>query len=396
MGAPLVFSPIDGAIHKRAAITEQGHFMGIQWPAALVMRKSDKKIMSVSRKKIRVYESAYTCDMNQRVQTDGEVPASHESAEEVVSNDGVSLGGSGTAPRTELDKNMVQSIKSLREHRFLLPGMREVALPTSNIEKSASVYDQFGGEGDYVDDICNQKQFARLTELLEHAKDAARRGVVKPNLRSQVLEKLNAATDIANGVSQQGRLKVGKKKKKSGGVSIENVVKGKRRRLKFPRKNRSSSSVHTPQSQPDHVDEPPELVCQSDEDGDSDDDEGVVKGKRQKLKFPPQHRTSSSSVQPPQSKPIPVPPVKNFTKWKIRKGDVVSASAQIFDGDEPGSYSDSNPDRCFGQVVAVTKKGLAKVKWSASEEEQDCRVKDPKLEAKKATAARITNHRSTG
>ena len=57
--------------------------------------------------------------------------------------DGVNCGDLSAVPKTELDRNMVQSIKSLREHRFLLPGMRESALPTSNIEKSVSVYDQF-------------------------------------------------------------------------------------------------------------------------------------------------------------------------------------------------------------------------------------------------------------
>ena len=125
--------------------------------------------------------------------------------------------------------------------------------------------------------------------------------------------------------------------------------------------------------------------------------ENVVKGKRQKLQFPPQPLPSSSS-QLPQTKPKSVssplsqlsnPSVKSLKKWKIRKGDVVSASTTIFDGNEPGSFSDSNPDRCYGQVVEVTKKGLARVKWSDPEEEHNCRVKDLRLEVKKATAARV-------
>ena len=58
-GAPLVFAPIDGPIHKRAPIAEQGYFLGYQWPAMLVLRISDGKVINVSRQKVRVYESAY-------------------------------------------------------------------------------------------------------------------------------------------------------------------------------------------------------------------------------------------------------------------------------------------------------------------------------------------------
>ncbi len=50
-GAPLVFAPIDGPIHKRAAINEEGYFLGYQWPAMLVLRKSDEKVISLSRQK---------------------------------------------------------------------------------------------------------------------------------------------------------------------------------------------------------------------------------------------------------------------------------------------------------------------------------------------------------
>jgi hypothetical protein len=58
-GAPCIFAPIDGPIHKRAPITEEGYFLGYQWPAMLVLRKLDGKVISVSRQKVRVYESAY-------------------------------------------------------------------------------------------------------------------------------------------------------------------------------------------------------------------------------------------------------------------------------------------------------------------------------------------------
>ena len=66
-GAPLVYCPMGGPIHKRAALNAEGHFAGIQWPAALIKRKEDGKILSCARQKMRVYESAYLAPMNQRV-----------------------------------------------------------------------------------------------------------------------------------------------------------------------------------------------------------------------------------------------------------------------------------------------------------------------------------------
>ena len=48
--------------------------MGIQWPAALIKRKSDDKILNVSRKTIHVYESAYLSPLDQRMEHVGDVP----------------------------------------------------------------------------------------------------------------------------------------------------------------------------------------------------------------------------------------------------------------------------------------------------------------------------------
>jgi hypothetical protein len=59
-GAPTLYSDPDGPIHKRAPIAEKGYFVGYQWPAVLVKRKEDGKIIMVSRQKVRVYESIYT------------------------------------------------------------------------------------------------------------------------------------------------------------------------------------------------------------------------------------------------------------------------------------------------------------------------------------------------
>ncbi len=43
---------------------EEGWFVGRQWPFMIIKRKSDGKLLNVSDKKVRVYESMYTVPMN--------------------------------------------------------------------------------------------------------------------------------------------------------------------------------------------------------------------------------------------------------------------------------------------------------------------------------------------
>ena len=50
-GAPCTYAPMDGPVQKRTALTEEGPFVGIQHPTALVIRKRDMKLASVSTKK---------------------------------------------------------------------------------------------------------------------------------------------------------------------------------------------------------------------------------------------------------------------------------------------------------------------------------------------------------
>ena len=45
--------------NKRGEVTESGWFCGMSWPKALVLRKRDMKLVSVSRKKLECHEGAY-------------------------------------------------------------------------------------------------------------------------------------------------------------------------------------------------------------------------------------------------------------------------------------------------------------------------------------------------
>ncbi len=55
--ALILYADPDGPIHKRAPIAELGYYVGCQWPAILVKRLTDGKVIMVSRQKVRVHES---------------------------------------------------------------------------------------------------------------------------------------------------------------------------------------------------------------------------------------------------------------------------------------------------------------------------------------------------
>lgn len=375
-GAPLVFAPMLGPIHKRDAINHEGNFSGVQWPACLVRRAEDGKIMNVSKQKIRVHESAYTVSLMDRVRIgeyclegpsenpDG-ISDSRADSEDLNQS---SSAGSTTTERPALDKNMVQSIQSLRQHRFKLPGNRPK--PGSKLEESAAEFGENfsavvgqGGEGAYVAE-CQQPAFDQLVQQIVAAKDAASSAAVKPTMREAVLSKLKAALDALNPAAAKGRLKLGKLKKKT--ISKRNIVTGKRKR----KGSRPERNVSVPDG------------------GDQSD---------------PEVETSSAIEVDETEVPEPSTPAtprrskatnrkkkhgKGGSARMIRPGDLVSASATVFDDPEdPGSWSKENPQRCYGIVKAITSDGKVTVQWD--DEVMDVKMLDLKREVAKATDARI-------
>ena len=361
-GAPLVYSPIDGPIHKRAAINVEGNFAGVQWPACLVRREEDGKVMNVSKQKLKVHELAYTVPLSEKTKigkyelpiqpkrdVDSEMNQSSSVDVQVDRSPRGSIENFSELP--ELDKNMVQSVKSLREYRFRLPGNRQ--RQTSRLEESAAQYGLVGqgGEGVYVAD-CQEPAFNQLVDQIELAKEALKTSTVRQTMREAVLSKLTAAMDALNPAAAKGRLKIGKKKK---GVDKSNVQKGKRKRTPVVR----NAGMISPNAVDDDVDmnqsssEPP----------------------------PPPRRSKSNNRKKAG---------KGGSSRGIRQGDLVSADATVFDDpEEPGSWSDENPARCFGVVSSITADGKVTVRWNEDGNELDIKLKDLRKEVAKATDARI-------
>jgi translation initiation factor IF-1 len=74
-----------------------------------------------------------------------------------------------------------------------------------------------------------------------------------------------------------------------------------------------------------------------------------------------------------------LPSIVTSGRKKIVRGDVVSVCPTIFDGDEPGSYSEDNPERCYGVVQSVRTNGLVSVEWE-NKDVDDVKLKDLKKE----------------
>jgi hypothetical protein len=173
-------------------------------------------------------------------------------------------------------------------------------------------------------------------------------------MREAVLSKLKAAMDALNPAAAKGRLKVGKKKKD---VDKSNVLKGKRKRTPVVR----NAGVLSPEVAEDDVD-----MNQSSSEP------------------PPPPRWSKSNNRKKAG--------KGGSSRGTRQGDLVSAAvATAFDDpEEPGSWSDENPDRCFGVVKSsITADGKATVRWNEDGNELDIKLKDLRKEVAKATDARI-------
>ena len=237
---------------------------------------------------------------------------------------------------------MVQSIKSLREHRFQLPGKRP--RDATKLDESAMSMSDQGGEGLYVDPTLSTKSFGRLTSLLDEARSAAE-GVAKPAMRDELLKQLKKMKSSMEPGIKKGQLKVGKKRKQNFlDVAMENVVKEKR--VKDPP---VKSPIPLAQSKPNPV-----TAAASPSSSRPENNKAIGKKKAAK---------------------------KNKGNARIGIGDMVSIPSTAFDGDVPGSYSERILEPCFGKVLEM-ENGVVNVEWLDGSKDK-VKQRDLKLEARK-------------
>ena len=83
----------------------------------------------------------------------------------------------------------------------------------------------------------------------------------------------------------------------------------------------------------------------------------IEQGKRKRVKF----NDITPVDKPPRKK---VKEKNHRPRFGLKRGDAVSVSPEIFDGDKPGSFSKDNPERQLGTIVKVWEgRKLAQVEW---------------------------------
>ena len=214
-GAPCAFSPMEGPVHKRAAQTIDGFYVGVQHPMALVIRKSDMKLISVSKKKMVVYESMYVAPLNY----------SSEKLGAAISNRQI------TEPAGEAEEpkpTHVQSIKSVSAHNTPAPNttgplsMR----PSTRLDESADTQSPSQGEGSIVPEHLSYSD--DLAAGIEALKKKAQKTISDPGIRRRVIDSINNLQDASSLVVPKGQLKRGKNVKLK--IDVANIVQGKRKR----------------------------------------------------------------------------------------------------------------------------------------------------------------------
>jgi hypothetical protein len=229
---------MDGPVHKRGALTEEGFFVGVQHPMVLILRKRDMKLLSVSKKKFKAYESLYTSPLS--YSSDKLMSGLEERFEEIN--------------KSQLDtsnaKNVL-SIKSVTSHTVPTPnttGPASFRLPTI-LDESANSQSPSHGEGSVVPE--HKTYDSDLASGIANLKAKAAIQIEDPGIRQRVLNSLQSVDDVMSNVIKKGALKIGKKKSNNE-VNTGNIVEGRR--------NRTTETGGEPLNEPKEPRKEPEKV----------------------------------------------------------------------------------------------------------------------------------------
>ena len=357
-GAPTMYSDPNGPIHKRAPIVERGYFVGFQWPATLIKRESDGKVILVSRQKIRVHESVYVgplasratseeiesrLDNDELLSSDLEVRVDSEDIdmESVTAVEDLKFDNVAEATNLPTDNNMVQSVKTLRNHKQKMIGTSHGDM--LDIEESAI----FGNvdtmhEGLYVDSVVVSDTDKLALEIAEEIKRGS-------NMRDALRR---AISKTEGGISKNG-LARGKNKKTKGGITSENILDSKRKQRKIETFHRIGSAKD-------------QLISKNFQKESSQS----TKDKNKKLKL---FLSEKKAARKSGEKKSTVR--KGKGKLIAKVGDLISVSPKLFD-DESGSYSKEFPELVHGTVNSIDKKGIANITWVEDGSSNECKLRD--------------------
>jgi hypothetical protein len=270
----------------------------------MVIRYRDSKIINVAKQKVRVHESCYTQPLVWEPTADDASNDLEKAESEVIpdiSEDDVEfefINSDKTDDNNErlpTDKNMVQSIKTLRDHRLKPIGTSHSK--STDIEESA-IYGNVDDirEGLFVDTVV----FSDVDQLTKLIEEDISKGV---SMKDSLIKAIRRTSQVKH----HGDLAKGKTKGTSKDINHGNIIDSKRQRQKVQKFVRFQQ------------DDEPEAIVTKERSTNKMKKTRVGKGKQ-----------------------------------VAQVGDLISVPPEIFDGDEPGSYSKANPDRVFGTVKAIS------------------------------------------
>ena len=230
-GCPCQYEPANNVDHKRAAKTEWGWYVGVQWPMVLILRPYDLKVLSISRKKVHCHEEMYAkfdpdtmsspkIDFKDFKLNKDEIDAAIEKANEPEQSNNVNeAAGALQAP------DHVLSVKVLGDHRRN-KSMNTPTVTEIPIEMEAfNLPQQDPGEKLDLPEIL-KPNWDLLLEEIKRFKNKTENG---STLTESILKALKQSKRKMSVQEPLTRL-VESSKDKSGNVDAKNISQGKRRR----------------------------------------------------------------------------------------------------------------------------------------------------------------------
>jgi hypothetical protein len=264
----------------------------------------------------------------------------------------------GSSDRPETDNNMVQSVKSLQNHKQKLVGTSRGRM--TDIEESA-MYGNSNqcNEGIYTDSIC----ISDADKVSVEVEEMVRKGFSMKDALLKAIRKYR--TIVSN-----GELARGKNKKATGDVTTENILESKRKRQRVVNFNRIKQNSARSDEQLENLmkatDKYEAALAMQPE---------AIRPLPHRLKGGRQNRQKGGRKLHLKWIRIYIRKRKGKGKMVAKVGDLIYVMPEIFD-DESGSYSKLHPERVFGTANSIDAKGIANITWVEDGSSNQFKLKD--------------------